>query len=404
MQTNLAKFVKKRPEAEELQNILQDCVHCGFCLATCPTYQLLGDELDSPRGRIYLIKQLLEGEQVSRLTQQHLDRCLTCRACETTCPSGVRYGRLLDIGREIVDSKVSRPYLERAKRWLFCHIFPFPKRFARIIKLARWVRPLLPVAIKQKIPVKQQVATRPELSDKPRHTRKVLLLSGCVQPVLAPSIDMVTTKVLDKLGISLIPVQMSSCCGALNYHLSDHSQALAFARQNIDACWPYIEQGVEAILMTASGCGVMIKMYHELLQFDPDYAKKATKVSALAKDLSEILEHEDLSIFKTRHTQKVAFQSPCTLQHGQQITGVVEKLLRQAGYHLTEVADAHLCCGSAGVYSLLQPQLSSQFLGHKLLALEADQPDILATANIGCLTHLQSKSTIEVVHWVELLV
>jgi glycolate oxidase iron-sulfur subunit len=399
MQTNLAGFVQNRPEARELESILRDCVHCGFCLATCPTYQLLGNELDSPRGRIYLLKQVLEGEQVSRLTQQHLDRCLTCRACETTCPSGVRYGRLLDIGRDIVESKVSRPWLAQAKRWLIRTLFPYPKRFSRVMQIARGVRPILPSVLKQKIPLFQQEISWPE----PRHQRKVLLLSGCVQPALAPSIDVMAAKVLDNIGISLIKVHPGGCCGALNYHLSDHQQALAFARQNIDACWPYIEQGAEAVLMTASGCGVMIKSYGELLQFDPEYAAKAARVSALTKDISEILQHENLSIFSGEHSQNVAFHAPCTLQHGQQIIGVVEMILYQAGYHLTEVADAHICCGSAGVYSLLQPKLSAQLLNNKVAALQAEEPDIIATANIGCLTHLQSKSNRKVVHWVELL-
>ena len=401
MQTNLAGFVQNRPEARELESILRDCVHCGFCLANCPTYQLLGNELDSPRGRIYLLKQVLEGGQPSRLTQQHLDRCLTCRACETSCPSGVRYGRLLDIGRDIVESKVSRPWSEQVKRWFISKLFPYPQRFSRVMQIARRVRPILPSALKRKISLLQQE----DLSwPEPRHKRKVLLLSGCVQPVLAPTIDVATAKVLDKLGISLIKVEMSNCCGALNYHLSEHQQALAFARQNIDACWPYLEKGVEALLMTASGCGVMIKAYQELLQFDHEYAQKAATVSELAKDLSEILQQENLSLFSRTHAQKIAFQAPCTLQHGQQITGVVEMILHKAGYHLTKVANTHICCGSAGVYSLLQPELSGQLLNNKLAVLQAEKPDIIATANIGCLTHLQSKSAIKVVHWVELLV
>ena len=394
----LADFVKDLPEHDELESILRSCVHCGFCNATCPTYQLTGNELDGPRGRIYLLKQALEGEPVSRITQQHLDRCLTCRACETTCPSGVRYGRLLDSGRTIVDERVGRTLREQVTRGLIKSIFPYRHRFSGLLSIARVVKPVLPLALKLKIPHKQAAKAWP----KPKHSRKMLILPGCVQQTLAPSIDAAAARVLDKLGIALLNVQESACCGALNYHLSDHHQALAFARQNIDACWPYIEQGAEAIVMTASGCGVMYKDYGELLKHDDVYAEKAARFSALAKDISEVIAAEDLTVFK-RGNRTVAFQSPCTLQHGQKITGVVETILKNTGYQLTAVADGHLCCGSAGVYSLLQPALSRQLLENKLQALEVNQPDIIATANIGCLSHLQSASSRKVVHWIELL-
>ena len=399
MQTKLAEFVKNKPEHQELETILRSCVHCGFCTATCPTYQLLGDELDGPRGRIYLLKQMLEGETVSRLTQRHLDRCLSCRSCETTCPSGVRYGRLLDIGRVMVDENVGRPLLETLQRKLIQMIFPFSHRFARLIKIGWWAKPFLPAVLQRKLPERPAVTLWSE-SD---HVRKMLILNGCVQPVLAPSIDSAAAQVLDKLGISLLQVKSSVCCGALNYHLSAHRQAQEFARKNIDACWPFIEQGVETIVMTASGCGVMMKDYDVLLQHDSDYAEKAVKFASMAKDISEIIRVEGAAKFKRERQQTIAFQSPCTLQHGQKLSGVVESILEEVGYSLKRVVDSHLCCGSAGVYSLLQPSLSTRLLNNKLDALEKHDPDIIASANIGCLNHLQSASSRKVVHWIELL-
>ena len=399
MQTKLAEFVKNKPEHQELETILRSCVHCGFCTATCPTYQLLGDELDGPRGRIYLLKQMLEGETVSRLTQRHLDRCLSCRSCETTCPSGVRYGRLLDIGRVMVDENVGRPLLETLQRKLIQMIFPFSHRFERLIKIGWWAKPILPAVLQRKLPERPAVTLWSE-SD---HVRKMLILNGCVQPVLAPSIDSAAAQVLDKLGISLLQVKSSVCCGALNYHLSAHRQAQEFARKNIDACWPFIEQGVETIVMTASGCGVMMKDYDVLLQHDSDYAEKAVKFASMAKDISEIIRVEGAAKFKRERQQTIAFQSPCTLQHGQKLSGVVEAILEEAGYSLKRVVDSHLCCGSAGVYSLLQPSLSTRLLNNKLDALEKHDPDIIASANIGCLNHLQSASSRKVVHWIELL-
>lgn len=398
MQTNLAEFVKQKPEHEELEGILRACVHCGFCNATCPTYQLLGDELDGPRGRIYLLKQLLEGAPVTRLTQQHLDRCLSCRSCETTCPSGVRYGRLLDLGRVMLDEQVARAPWQKVLRGLIKAVLPYRNRFGILLQGARLIKPILPQALKNKIPNKEKALAWPEAI----HVRKMLTMPGCVQPALAPSIDAAAARVLDKLGISLLQIKEGGCCGALNYHLSDHEKALAFARQNIDACWPYIEQGAEAVVMTASGCGVMAMDYGELLKHDRDYAEKAARLSALVKDISIVLMSEDLSVFKA-DSRKVAFQSPCTLQHGQKITGVVEAILKKVGYQLTAVADTHLCCGSAGVYSLLEPTLSMQLLNNKLQALEVNQPDVIATGNIGCLSHLQSASSRKVLHWIELL-
>ena len=399
MQTQLAEPFKKIPEAEEIKEILQACVHCGFCTAVCPTYQLSGDELDGPRGRIYLLKQMLQGETVTGLTQQHLDRCLSCRSCETACPSGVKYGRLRDIGQRLLDQKVRRPILQDIQRFLIKQIFPYRQRFNAVIRLARLVKPVLPSHLQQKIPAKSIAPRWPEI----RHKRKMLIVTGCVQPVLAPEIDVATAKVLDKLSISLVKIDSVSCCGGLNYHLSDHQQAKAFAKNYIDACWPFIEQGVEAVVSTASGCGVMIKEYAELLQYDEQYAKKAVKFSSLVKDISEILGHEDLVGFKDKNRPKIAFQAPCTLQHGQKLTGVVENILTRAGFDLVDVENNHLCCGSAGVYSILQPVLSGQLLENKLESLQSNAPELIVTANIGCLSHLQTKSTVKVQHWIELL-
>jgi len=398
MQTHLADFVKGMPEHDELAGIIRSCVHCGFCNATCPTYQLTGNELDGPRGRIYLLKQVLEGQAVSGLTQQHLDNCLNCQACESTCPSGVRYGRLLDLTLPVVDARVKRTVTRQIMRYAIKQIFPYRQCFSRLLTITRWLKPVLPKALKKKIPIRQPDGFWPDAV----HSRKILLLTGCVQPTLAAGIDSAAARVLDKIGISLLPLPNSTCCGALNYHLADHSQAMQFARQTIDVCWPYLEQGVEAITMTASGCDLMLKDYGTLLQHDRDYAAKALQFSARIKDLSEVLAAEDLHVFSA-DTRKIAFQSPCTLQHGLKLGGVVENILRTIGFELVPVADGHLCCGSAGVYSLLQPDLSRLLLNNKLQALEAQQPDVIATANIGCLNHLQSAATKPVVHWLELL-
>ena len=399
MQTELADFAKARPEHRELENILRACVHCGFCNATCPTYQLLGDELDGPRGRIYLLKQMLEGAPVSGLTQRHLDRCLSCRSCETTCPSGVRYGRLLDLGRVMVESRVRRPWLDRLRRKMMLEVFPYASRFDLLLRLGWLLKPVLPRVLRQKLPVRQEQKAWPPAD----RARKMLIFSGCVQESLRSSIDFAAASVLHELDISLLRVEATGCCGALNYHLSDHERALALARSNIDACWPYVGQGAEAVVMTSSACALMVKEYARLLQHERHYAEKAQRIAAMTRDLSEILAGEDLSRFYRDRQTKVAFQSPCTLQHGQKLSGCVEAILEKAGYRLTAVANAHLCCGSAGVYALLQPDLAERLRHDKLQALQLGEPDIIATANIGCLNHLQSASATQVKHWIELL-
>ena len=399
MQTRLADFIRDTPEGREADDILRKCVHCGFCTATCPTYQLLGNELDGPRGRIYLIKEMLEGTPISRKTQLHLDRCLTCRACETTCPSGVRYGRLADIGRGVAEQLVARPAAEKLVRFALRKILPYPARFGPLLALGQSLRRLLPAAVKAKVPIKRRAGAWPES----RHPRRMLVLDGCVQPAMAPEINMHAARVLDRLGISLLRIPAAGCCGAVSYHLSAHKEGLEFMRRNIAAWWPHIEQGAQAIVVTASGCGAMVKDYAEALASDPAYRDKAARISALTRDLCDVIAEEDLQHLTQGQGRVIAYHSPCSLQHGQKLAGRVEALLTRAGYQLTPVTDAHLCCGSAGTYSILQSTLSRQLLKNKISALEQGAPELIATGNIGCLTHLESATDRRVVHWIELL-
>jgi glycolate oxidase iron-sulfur subunit len=400
MQTRLSPELLDTVTGREADAILRSCVHCGFCTATCPTYQLLGDELDGPRGRIYLIKQMLEGQPVGRETQLHLDRCLTCRACETTCPSGVRYGRLADIGRGIVEQRVERPLSERLFRRALRTVIPHAARFGTLRRIGQALRPLLPASLRAKIPARQAAGDWPAA----RHARRMLVLGGCAQSSTTPRTNAAAARVLDRLGISLLVAPAAGCCGALSQHLSAEQEARAFMRRNIDAWWPHIEQGVEAIVMTASGCGVMVKDYGELLKDDPDYADKAARVSALTRDLGEVLAAENLDPLQgLGKERRIAFHAPCTLQHGQKLPGLLEGLLAGLGFELTEVRDSHLCCGSAGSYSVLQPELSLRLRDHKLAALQEQRPDLIATANVGCQLHLTTASGVPVVHWIELL-
>lgn len=406
MQTQLADFIKDTPEGLEADRILRSCVHCGFCLATCPTYQLLGNELDSPRGRIYLIKQMLEGDTVTGKTLLHLDRCLTCRACETTCPSGVEYGKLIDIGRGIAEKRIGRSWFAQAQRKALRALLLTPALFAPLIKLGQMFRPWLPTTLQSNVPAPIEAGEWPA----PRHARQMLVLEGCVQPSMAPQINRAAARVLDRLGISLIVAPKAGCCGALSYHLNAHDEALDYMRRNIDAWTPYLDQGVEAIVMTASGCGVTVREYGHYLKHDPAYAEKAARVSAMTRDVSEILLAEKEALQKllakqkseTRNT-KLAVHTPCTLQHGQKINGVLEAILTTAGFEVVASPDRHLCCGAAGTYSILQPALSSQLLKNKVTALETNQPERIVTANIGCLLHLQSGTQKPVAHWVELI-
>jgi glycolate oxidase iron-sulfur subunit len=401
MQTNLADFIKHTREGEEADAILRACVHCGFCTATCPTYQLLGDELDGPRGRIYLIKQVLEGEPVTAKTQLHLDRCLTCRNCETTCPSGVKYGRLLDIGRKVVEERVQRPLAERVKRKVLVEGLARKAVFKTALRAGQVFRPLLSPAMQDKVPRQQPAGVWPARE----HARKMLVLEGCAQPAMAPNINAATARVLDALGVQLIVAPKAGCCGALRHHMNQQEAALDDMRRNIDAWWPYAQSGaVEAIVMTASGCGVTVKEYGHLLAHDPAYADKAQRISALTRDLSEIMPQFEPELARwTKAAGRVAYHPPCTLQHGQQIRGKVESVLRAVGVDVMLCADSHLCCGSAGSYSLLQPELSLQLRDRKLANLHDTGADTIVSANVGCSAHLQSGTDKPVMHWIELL-
>ena len=400
MQTTLSEQARQLPRAEEAERILRTCVHCGFCNATCPTYQLLGDELDGPRGRIYLIKQVLEGNEVTQKTQQHLDRCLSCRNCETTCPSGVDYHNLLDIGRAVVDAAVPRPIGQRLLREGLRTVVPRPDLFKSLVGSGQMFRALLPDILQSKLPRSApQARARPATG----HARHVLMLEGCVQPSLSPNTSVAAARVLDRLGISVTPAREAGCCGAVDYHLDAQAAGLDRARHNIDAWWPSIEQGAEAIVQTASGCGAFIKDYGHLLNSDPAYAEKAKTVSALAKDLVEVLRNEPLERLGIHNAQRLAFHCPCTLQHAQKLGGAVETLLERLGFNLTFVPDGHLCCGSAGTYSLTQPELARQLRDNKMNALESGYPEVIVTANIGCQSHLDGAGRTPVRHWIELV-
>ena len=400
MQTTLSEHARQLPRAEEAESILRSCVHCGFCNATCPTYQLLGDELDGPRGRIYLIKQVLEGNEVTQKTQQHLDRCLSCRNCETTCPSGVDYHNLLDIGRAVVDAAVPRPAGQRLLREGLRNVVPNPGRFKVLLNSGQALRALLPAPLQAKLPRRIEPARPRPVT---RHERQVLMLEGCVQPSLSPNTNAAAARVLDRLGISVTAPREAGCCGAVDYHLDAQAAGLDRARRNIDAWWPSLENGAVAIVQTASGCGAFIKEYGHLLSADPAYAEKARKVSALARDLVEILRDEPLEQLGVHSDQRLAFHCPCTLQHAQKLGGTVETVLTRLGFSLTPVPDSHLCCGSAGTYSLTQPELSRQLRDNKLNALESGQPDVIVTANIGCQSHLDGAGRTPVRHWIELI-
>jgi len=403
VQTALADFIKDTPDGHEADEILRSCVHCGFCLATCPTYQLLGDELDGPRGRIYLMKQVLEGRAATEKTQLHLDRCLTCRSCETTCPSGVKYGRLLDIGRHIVDKQVGRSQAARAGRFAIINGLLSGPLFAAALSVGRFFKPILPKEIGSGIPDRLAAGKWPDA----RHPRRMIVPVGCVQAALAPIIDAAMARVLDRIGISLVRVSGGGCCGALPYHLGEQQRAIEIVKRNIDAWWPHVEQGAEAIVVTASGCGVMVKDYGHLLRLDTGYAAKAKRISELARDTVEVVAAEWAQIAPKvamdLGSRKVAFHSPCTLQHGMKLKGRVEEILHALGLELTTVPDAHLCCGSAGTYSILQPELSNALRTKKLAALESGNPELIASANIGCIMHLSEGASVKVRHWIELL-
>lgn len=412
MQTNISQRYATDPRAMEIDTILRKCVHCGMCLATCPTYQLLGDELDSPRGRIYQIKQVVEGHEPTADTLQHLDRCLTCRNCETTCPSGVDYGRLIDNGRAIVEERVPRGFLDRLKRAVLLSTLPFPRRITPLVRLGQCLRRAMPAALKHTIPEAAEAGAWPE----PEFDRRFLVLQGCVQPALTPATNPALARVLARCGYSLLAPPGAGCCGAVPFHLNKQEAAKDHMRRNIDAWWPEVERGTAGIIASASGCGVMLKDYGHVLADDPAYAEKAQKISELSVDTVQAvrvaiddIDEAALNTIKATAVSigSVAFHPPCTLQHGQGLAGVTESVLRRCGFKLTRVDNSHLCCGSAGTYSIFQPKISRQLQDNKLDALEAGQPSIIATANIGCQLHLHkgsmTRSATPVVHWIELL-
>ena len=406
MKTIIAKEFADQPQFAPVKDILQSCVHCGFCTATCPTYLLLGDERDSPRGRIYMMKAMFEGAPVTQETRLHLDRCLTCRSCETTCPSGVEYGHLVDLGRVVVEQKAPRPMAQKLVRWGLRQVLPYRSRFGPLLKLGQLSRPLLPQILKQHIPL----STAKLVAPKSQHQRIMLSLPGCAQASAAPNTDIAAAQVLDQLKITLKVLHQSGCCGAVNHHLNAHEKALDQARHNIDLVWPELQAGAEAVVITASGCGAALQEYGHMLRHDTAYADKAKQVSKAAKDIVEILGQENLSVVKARLTKaktkgigKVAVHCPCTQQHAMQLPYKVKALLDELGLDTAATENDHLCCGSAGTYSLLQPDLSHQLRSQKLKDLTVDSPQLIVTANIGCQLHLGGAGDVPVKHWLELL-
>jgi glycolate oxidase iron-sulfur subunit len=399
MQTALPAQFLATDAGQRADSILRACVHCGFCTATCPTYQVLGNELDSPRGRIYLIKAMLEGEAVSATTRTHLDRCLSCQACETTCPSGVNYHQLLDIGRAEVERQVPRTLPDRGLRWLLRQLMPHRQRFTPLLRIGQLFRGVLPDLLKQHVPKRgnRLPATAGQ------HQRKMILVQGCVQPGLSPNTNLAAAKVLDALGIESISVAAESCCGAVSHHLNAQQEGLGFARRNIDAWWPLIDAGAEAIVMTATGCSNFVQEYHQLLRLDPSYAQRAEKVVGMLKDISEVLLEEDLAPLRVNSDTAISWHCPCTAQHGQKLDQPTQVVLKRLGFDLPAVAESHLCCGSAGTNSLLQPAMADALRSRKLEALLASEPQRVVTANIGCQTHLSAGTETPVVHWIELV-
>ncbi len=397
MQTSLPKEFLQTTEGLKANEILRSCVHCGLCNATCPTYQLTGNELDGPRGRIYLIKNHLEDQSDASVGLRHLDRCLTCLSCETTCPSNVRFGHLLDIGRKRMDQAIQRPLASRIKRHLIARVFAKPYLVRALLALARLSKPFLPRSLATKIPIRAPASR--VLAAKAGSSR-LLTIRGCVQSVVAPQINQAAAKVLERSGIGLEEAK-GNCCGALSYHLADTAQAEKTIRQNIDNWYPELAGEYQYLVVASSGCSSFIKQYGEIMQADPRYAKRAAFISEHCRDLSELDFAQAAK--PAKGACSVAFHSPCTLQHAQGVLGNIEGWLEGAGYRLIPTADPHLCCGSAGSYSLLEPELSTRLLENKLDSLEKSEPDIICTANIGCLMHLQSGTRRPVKHWIELL-
>lgn len=404
MHVELPSSASPQTQLAEAKRIIESCVHCGLCTSACPTYELQDHELDSPRGRIYLIREMLQGGPVGDTTREHLDRCLGCRACETVCPSGVEYGHLIDLGRAEVEERAPRPAIQRWWRRLLRWGLSDTRKVRMGLAIAWAAKPLLPASLRKQVPPRPSAASWPTT----RHARIVLTLKGCVQPVLTPAHDASLATLLDRFGVSLLQITNSGCCGALDQHLGSSDEATDKMRRNIDAWWPLVEQGAEAIVLSSSGCGALVKEYGHLLSDDPAYADKARRVSELLRDPAELIENlwqqqvlelNPLSPGK----EHLAFQAPCSQQHGLRVKGPVERILQRAGYRLTPVEEKHMCCGSAGTYSILQPELSDRLRQRKISNLMVGQPRTIASANIGCILHLQAVSPVPVQHWMELL-
>ena len=420
MQTNFSPAQLADPHMETSEKILRTCVHCGFCTATCPTYLELGDELDSPRGRIYMIKDMLEGgKPASEEVVRHVDRCLSCLSCMTTCPSGVHYMHLVDHARAYIEDTYRRPWHDRAMRTLLAAVLPYPNRFRLALAGAFFGRLGLPVF--RAIPGLQRLAAMLSLAPASMPARgaaegpgafpvagarrgRVALLTGCAQPVLNPGINAATIRLLNRIGVEVVLPKGEGCCGALVHHMGREDPALDFARANVDAWTAEIDgEGLDAILITASGCGTTIKDYGFMLRGDPVYAEKAARVSALAKDVTEYLSTLDLPAPGPKPGLTVAYHSACSMQHGQQIREEPKALLKAAGFTVKDVPEGHICCGSAGTYNILQPELASRLRARKVRNIESVAPDLIATGNIGCMTQIGGGTALPIVHTVELL-
>ena len=419
MQTNFTAEQLSDPGVAESEKILRKCVHCGFCTATCPTYVTLGNELDSPRGRIYLIKDMLENNRpADKQVVTHIDRCLSCLACMTTCPSGVNYMHLVDHARAHIEKTYKRPLMNRITRGLLALVLPYPGRFRASLYAARLGRPFAPLfrALPGLKPMAAMLELAPASVPQPSKYAKpgshagtgqkrgrVAILTGCAQPVLDPGINEAAISLLTRLGVEVVVPQGEGCCGALVHHMGREDQALDSARRNVDVWTQAIEDGgLDAIIVTTSGCGTTIKDYGHMLRLDPAYAEKAARISALAKDVTEYLSTLDLPIVEAKG-MTVAYHSACSLQHGQKVTMPPKLLLKAAGFTVKDPPEGHLCCGSAGTYNIMQPEISERLKARKVRNIEKTRPDVIAAGNIGCMTQIGSATGIPVVHTVELL-
>ena len=393
MQTNLPEQLLATSSGKTADNILRSCVHCGFCTATCPTYLVTGNELDSPRGRIYRVKEILEKGVASKVTRTHLESCLSCQACETTCPSDVHYHELLNIGKNVLASTVSAPFWEQVKRKTLLAALGSKKFFSFLVRLGSVFHFILPASITRQLPLSKYVPTETTITE--TFQRKVVLLNGCVQNSLSPQTNEAATNILNALKIEVIELTHESCCGAMHYHSGEQVKGLVRAKKLIDQIEVALSEGAEAVISTASGCGNFIKNFETLFRDEDDYKLKV--------DISELLHQEDISKLNFTGGEGVAFHNPCTLQHGQKLSGVVEELLSQAGFDLNQIQDSHLCCGSAGTYSLFQPEMAKVLRDKKLANLQAGHINNIATANIGGQCHLASVTKQKVRHWIEYL-